>query len=215
MKLKTLTSSNILLVPTLDIEIIWQTHLSHPEMYRTDCLRLFGRIIGHSLLTDDIGQFLKEQAFIETCQLYEEHFGEQYCSLPANIENRKRIPKYEKTSSDREYRCSIPVYSYWDETYFDFAIEIPNDHENPFSFTESDIIVDSNWLNSYKSFMFEMRWKISNGDDQFILGNNKNLDSLSLKLLKKSYERFLYIAAKYPSIDRHNSIHQTYAVCIS
>ncbi len=29
-----------------------------------------------TLLTDDIGQFLKEQAFIDTCRLYEE-----YCSL--------------------------------------------------------------------------------------------------------------------------------------
>ena len=73
---------NILLIPTLDIEIIWQTHLLRPEMYREDCMRLFHRIIDHSLLTNDIEQFLKEQAFIDTCKLYEERFGEQYCPLP-------------------------------------------------------------------------------------------------------------------------------------
>jgi len=214
MKLKVLSPSNILLVPTLDIEIIWQTHLSRPEIYRTDCLRLFGKIIDHSLVTDDIGQFLKEQAFIDTCQLYEEYFGEEYCSLPTDKENRKRNPKYEKYSSDRGYRSLIPIYSYWDETYFQFATEIPNDYENPFSFTESDIITDSNWLNAYKTFMFEMRWKISNGNDQYLSNDNNNLDASAIKLLKKSYERFLFIAAKYPPTDKENFLHQTYAVCI-
>jgi hypothetical protein len=35
---------------TVDIEIIWQTHLLRPEMYRNDCLRLFRRVIDHSLM---------------------------------------------------------------------------------------------------------------------------------------------------------------------
>jgi hypothetical protein len=214
MKLKALSPFNILLVPTLDIEIIWQTHLLRPEMYRTDCLRLFGKIIDHSLLTDNIGQFLKEQAFIDTCQLYEEHFSEQYCSLPTDRENQKRNPKYEKTSSNKGYRCLIPNYSYWDETYFEFGTEISNDYANPFSFNESDIITDSNWLITYRTFMFEMQWKISNGNDRLLSKDNNNLDASTIKLLKKSYERFLFIAAKYPPTDRHNFIHQTYAVCI-
>ncbi len=38
---------NTLLIPILDIEIVWQTHLLQPEMYRNDCLRLFRRIIDH------------------------------------------------------------------------------------------------------------------------------------------------------------------------
>jgi hypothetical protein len=215
MKLKAVSLSNIIFVPTLDIEMIWQTHLSHPQMYRTDCLRLFGRIIDHSLLTDDIGQFLKEQAFIETCRLYKEHFDEEYCSLPIDIENRKRTPKYEEIPSDGDHRCLIPVYSYWDETYFDFATEISNDYENPFSFTEADVIADSHWFNSYKSFMYEMRWKISNGNGRFLLENNNKLDSFSIKLMKKSYERFLYMTAKYSATNGPVSINPTYAVRIS
>jgi hypothetical protein len=72
MELKAFYPLNILLVPTLDIEIVWQTHLLRPEMYQSDCLRLFGRIIDHSLLlTNDTEQCLKEQAFLDTCQLYE------------------------------------------------------------------------------------------------------------------------------------------------
>jgi hypothetical protein len=214
MKLKALSLSNIILVPTLDIEIIWQTHLSHPQIYRTDCLRLFGHIIDHSLLTDDIGQFLKEQAFIETSRLYEEHFGEEYCSLPIDIGNRRRTLKHEEVSSGGRREFIIPVYSYWDETYFDFATEIPTDYENPFSFTEADLIADSHWLNLYKSFMYEMRWKMSNGDAQFLLESNNELTSFDIKLMKKSYERFLYINAKYPASDGQISIYPTYAVRI-
>ncbi|CAF3985661.1 unnamed protein product [Adineta steineri] len=41
MKLKAIYGNNIFLVPTLDIELVWQVHLSRPEIYRNDCLRLF------------------------------------------------------------------------------------------------------------------------------------------------------------------------------
>jgi hypothetical protein len=99
MQLKVLNPPNILLIPTLDIEIVWQTHLLRPEMYRNDCLRLFRRIIDHSLIMkNDIEEFLKEQS-----------------------------------------RC---CYSYWDETLFEFTSYAPSDYENPFLFTEGDIILD-------------------------------------------------------------------------
>ncbi|CAF1156312.1 unnamed protein product [Rotaria sordida] len=52
MQLKASLPTNILLIPTLDIEIIWQTHLLRPDMYQADCLRLFRRIIDHSLQVD-------------------------------------------------------------------------------------------------------------------------------------------------------------------
>ncbi|CAF1120500.1 unnamed protein product [Didymodactylos carnosus] len=42
---------DLLLVPTLDIDIVSQTYLLRPSMYRVDCLRLFRRIIDHSLIT--------------------------------------------------------------------------------------------------------------------------------------------------------------------
>ncbi|CAF1466581.1 unnamed protein product [Adineta steineri] len=120
MQLKASSPNNILLIPTLDIEIIWQTHLLRPQKYRDDCMRLFHRIIDHSLLANEIEQFLKEQAFIDTCKLYEERFGEQYCPLPEQNDNEPVAAKY-VYSAFGSLKCVIPIYSYWDETNFDFS----------------------------------------------------------------------------------------------
>jgi hypothetical protein len=214
MKLKVLYPKNILLVPTLDIELVWQTHLSYPEMYRIDCFRLFGRIIEHSLLTNDIEQFLKKQAFIDTCQLYKEHYDEQYCPLPIVQENKSRALLYDRNSSDSQTQRLTPIYSYWDETSFEFDLQIPDNYENPFSFTEFDIIADGNWFNSYNNFMFEMRWKINTDGNPSILKMNTNDDSSGILLLKKSYERFLYMTAKYPRIEGYNILPLSFAVRI-
>ena len=139
---------NILLVPTLDIEMIWQTHLLRPEMYREDCMRLFHRIIDHSLLTSEVEQIVKEEAFVDTCKLYEERFGEEYCPLP---ESDERVPpKYEHRGSGR-LRCLVPDYLYWDKTYFTFPVKSSANHDdNTFSFTEADVILDGNWLDLCK-----------------------------------------------------------------
>ncbi|CAF0885329.1 unnamed protein product [Rotaria sordida] len=62
MQLKASHPPNLLLIPTLDIELVWQTHLLRPKMYKVDCLRLFGRVIDHSSLMTEVEQFFKEQA---------------------------------------------------------------------------------------------------------------------------------------------------------
>ena len=60
MQLKATNPAHVLLIPTMDIEMIWQTHLLRPQMYEQDCLRLFHRVIDHSLLTnDEIEQFFQ------------------------------------------------------------------------------------------------------------------------------------------------------------
>ncbi len=134
MQLKASQPSNILLIPRFDIEIVWQTHLLRPEMYRNDCLRLFQRIIDHSLIMEnDMEQYFKEQAFLDTCQLHEQRFGEKYCLLP--------LMKKKKTTSNDWYHDyesrndDKPICSYWDETHFEFVLNPPRDYENPFSFT--------------------------------------------------------------------------------
>jgi hypothetical protein len=132
MQLKASQPTNLLLIPTLDIEIVWQTHLLRPEMYQNDCLRLFRRVIDHSLIINGIEQFYKEQAFLDTCQLYEQKFSEKYCSLPSI-----------KQKEDEQ------TYSYWNKTHYE-----------------------------------------------------------------KSYERFLYMAAKYPLKDGNGFIPPTYAANI-
>ncbi|CAF4669114.1 unnamed protein product, partial [Rotaria sp. Silwood2] len=96
------------------------------EIYQADCLRLFHQVIDHSLLINDIQQHIKEQAFQDICQLYEQRFSEQYCPL-TSIDEKK------KTRSNLSHDNS--------------------DYENPFSFTDADIIIDMNWLDFCKQFM--------------------------------------------------------------
>jgi hypothetical protein len=137
MQLKASMPVNTLLIPTLDIEIVWQTHLLRPVLYREDCQRLFHRVIDHSLLMENIEQFLKEQAFVDTCKLYEKRFGEEYCPLPSpDRSNNEPKPKYVHDVFD-SLKCLIPIYSYWDETHFTFPSESAKTREdNPLSFTE-------------------------------------------------------------------------------
>jgi hypothetical protein len=197
------------LVPTIDIEIIWQTHLLRPGIYRDDCLRLFNKIIDHSLLLNDIQQYFKEQAFRNTSHLYEKHFHEEYCSLqnnkkPKSIYPYLKIPEY-----------FISNYSYWDETYFQFSSDFIDDYQNPFSFTEADIILDAKWLKLCKNFMNYMILKVDCNVFDFNELKPIDLKLPAIKRLKKSYERFLYISAKYLPNEQHHFIHPTYAVNIS
>jgi hypothetical protein len=214
MQLKASHPTNILLIPTLDIEMIWQTHLLRPEIYQNDCLRLFRRVIDHSLIINDIEQFLKEQAFLDTCQLYEQRFGEKYCSLPSTEDKNEVVSKfwfdeYESLNDNKS------IYSYWDKTHFKFSSNSPKDYENPFSFTEGDIILDGKWFDLCKQFMSNAIEKVSSQGHYFGRPPGIDLGSGALKRLKKSYERFLYMAAKYPLRDGNGFIPPTYAVNIS
>ncbi|CAF1202366.1 unnamed protein product [Rotaria sordida] len=209
MKLKA-SYPNERLVPTLDIEIVWQTHLLRPEMYRGDCLRLFHRVIDHSLLIDNIEESLKEQAFVNTCRLYEERFGEPYCPLPVNKEEDEARSTY-RYSLLNYIECPIPTYSYLDDTWFRFTDELPNNYENPFSFVVEDIILDSHWFELYRTDMYGVGLKIIayNPQEQQIAFRS------AMKKLRKSYERFLYIAAKYSTMNGYDFIHPTYAIDIA
>jgi hypothetical protein len=211
MQLKAFHPSNILLVPTLDIEIVWQTHLLRPEMYQTDCMRLFHRVIDHSLLVSDIEKFLKDEAFQDTCQLYEQTFGEPYCPLLSTKDTRKTSVNF----SDHQFNSSIdisPTYSYWDKTHFDFSSESSKNYENPFSFTESDLIIDGKWIIFCKKFMSNALKNALHNEDQGATWSEIDLEYEAMQRLKKSYERFLYIASKYPLKDQNSCIRPTYAV---
>jgi hypothetical protein len=205
MQLKASQPSNIFLIPTLDIEIVWQTHLLRPEMYQNDCLRLFHRVIDHSLIINDVHKFYKDQAFLDTCQLYEQKYGEKYCSLPSMEERVNDV----SSSDDDE-----PTYSYWDKTHFEFSSNPPNEYENPFSFTEGDIILDGKWFEFCKQFMYDALDKVAIQGRVFRSLTHIDLGSGALKRLKKSYERFLYMPAKYPLKDGNGFIPPTYAVNI-
>ncbi|CAF3529452.1 unnamed protein product [Rotaria sp. Silwood1] len=213
MQLKASNPSNLLLVPTLDIEIVWQTHLLRPEIYQADCIRLFRRIIDHKLLANDIEEFLKEQAFRDTCQLYEQRFGEQYCPL-SSIGHLNQVPSNVFHYIFDSHINELTNYSYWDKTNFEFSLESPKDYENPFSFTEGDINLDMKWLDMCKKFMMDALQKMSDGSYYSPLSTGINLGPGAMKRLKKSYERFLYMAVKYPLKDGNGFVPPTYAIDI-
>jgi hypothetical protein len=202
MQLKSSQPSNAFLISTLDIEIIWQTHLLRPEMYQKDCLRLFHRVIDHSLIINEVEQHYIEQAFIDTCQLYEERFGEKYCQLRSDCPTRRYGSYFNPRTS----------YSYWDETHFDFSSNPPDNYENPFSFTEHDIISDGKWYELYQQFMSTSSKKVRIQGNHYYDAPEMNLRFWTVEPLEKSYERFLYMAAKYPLIN--GILQPTYAVII-
>ena len=202
------------LVPTLDIEIVWQTHLLRPEMYRGDCLRLFHRIIDHSLLLDKSPEEedFKTQDFIKTGRLYEERFGEQYCPLAMNEEEDEEDAGWStyRHSLLNYIKCPIPSYSYWDKTQFHFAQQLADNYENPFSFVQEDIILDRYWFRLYSRDMYEVGMRII----EYNPAAQPNALYLTIKRLIKSYERFLYITAKYASTNEYHCIHPTCAVSV-
>jgi hypothetical protein len=209
MQLKASHPSNILLIPTLDIEIVWQTHILRPEMYQDDCLRLFCRVIDHSLLISDIKKFLKDKAFQDTCQLYEQRFGEQYC--PSIVDAGETASNISHSRFNSDYDSS-PTYSYWDKTHFKLSSKSPENYENPFSFSEGDLIMDGKWLDFCKQFMTDALNKASFETYHRARSEGINLSRGAMERLKKSYERFLYMAAKYPLKDGNGFVPPTYAV---
>ncbi|KAH7128563.1 hypothetical protein B0J11DRAFT_274342 [Dendryphion nanum] len=64
-----------LLVPTLDIDLIWHTAQCSPKKYEEQCLRLVRRIINHN---DALGQVTLKDGFKETKRIYESRFTEEY-----------------------------------------------------------------------------------------------------------------------------------------
>ncbi|KAF8979815.1 hypothetical protein BGZ46_004995 [Entomortierella lignicola] len=67
------------LVPTLDIDLAWHTHMLSPENYRQYQLINYGRVLNH----DDTVQAtstMTKQDFIRTAELWEELYHERYNS---------------------------------------------------------------------------------------------------------------------------------------
>ena len=89
------------------------------------------------------------------------------------------------------------MYSYWDETTYNFASTVPANYgENPFSFTEADVILDGNWLDLCKRFLGDMRTKV--GVHNYYLDDSMSIDlgRGATSRLMKSYERVGYMATR-------------------
>jgi hypothetical protein len=65
---------------------------THPHTHNTNkhSKRLYGRVIEHSLLVDDVSGFLREKAFEETKDLYSKLHNDKYCDVAPEI----KAPRY-------------------------------------------------------------------------------------------------------------------------
>src|SRR6202044_248532 len=64
-----------LLVPTLDIDLVWHTHLCAPQQYRHTTASVAGRFINHD---DTIATDALAGGLLRTKNLFRVRFGEEY-----------------------------------------------------------------------------------------------------------------------------------------
>ncbi|KAK3389153.1 hypothetical protein B0H63DRAFT_518397 [Podospora didyma] len=71
-----LETNKMPLIPTLDIDLVWHTHLCSPALYLAGCKHFAGR---HSVNHDDtLEQALLNDGFVSTAKMYEIKFREEY-----------------------------------------------------------------------------------------------------------------------------------------
>lgn len=73
---------SLYLVPTLDIELVWRSHLLRPSKYAADCLRLGDRVIPHRIIASDEEWALRVEATRATAALWKTEYGQEYTKYP-------------------------------------------------------------------------------------------------------------------------------------
>ena len=77
MHLMKVKKNSKLLVPTLDIDLAWHAHQTHPDQYRMFTTNVVGRLIDHD---DTIGRGDLQKGYADTYILWSEKFNEVYSS---------------------------------------------------------------------------------------------------------------------------------------
>jgi hypothetical protein len=179
------------LVPTLDIEMVWQSHLLRPVKYKEDCLKNYRTFIDHAFLANEAQQAFLDRGLEETAELWKKEYNEEYCPLPLNNEPAPRFacPPFGLVNL-------MPQTLYWWKTQADLTYGQAGKWNNPFQLTAKNIIDDRQWLRYYNKFI---------GDP------HKRSQKKILNRAIKAYERFMYMAAKYPP-GSGELIHPTYVI---
>jgi len=73
-----------MLVPTLDIDLIWHVHMLSPQDYHDDCLDLLGRPLSHDAT---VKQGALKQGFNDTKRLWKDAYG---CVMVETLEERRK-----------------------------------------------------------------------------------------------------------------------------
>ncbi|ELR14263.1 Fbox domain containing protein [Acanthamoeba castellanii str. Neff] len=170
------------LVPTTEIEHIWQSHLLRPDVYARDMQQVLGmpEVIDHRILCTDVDQLVFEEALRETADLWQRTFGEEYCTIPATPVIRLLREGYKNL---------------WFEPQQFNVVVAPADWTCPFSLSVEDVAKDDEWdghfgqeNGTYYGFHPPGGW---------------------YRLATKAYERFLYFCHIY---DGDEVAHPTSAI---
>lgn len=76
------------IIPTVLVDQLWHKHILDTRAYHNDIIRIFGEYLHHFPFLgfgSEESRKLKEQAFLLSCKLYEETFGEPFTSSAKKI----------------------------------------------------------------------------------------------------------------------------------
>lgn len=108
MKLQAMYPSR-LLIPTMDIELIWITHLLKPIAYMEYCAtELKSDILDHIPCTGKAYKFVIEEALKETQELWQKHYNSVYSSLQVQVSPARPVAEYTDSQWIQKFAESIP-----------------------------------------------------------------------------------------------------------
>jgi hypothetical protein len=169
LKLK-LLHPDLLLIPTVDIEMCWRSHLLRPEKYKTDTEALFGKILPHPPNGVPAWNLLKKQARQTTSSIWQEQFGVVYLKGGA-------ISHGEKVMEDCWF---VPL----DVHTLQADVDEKEIADVKISLNEEDILRDRNWIKD-----------VVDAVDHNPLAPGEFL----WEAVIKSYERYLFMILITPS----------------
>jgi len=73
-----------LLVPALDIYLIWHAHMLSPDDYRADCAAVVGRLLTHN---DDVAPGTRETSLMRTRAFWQQRHQQPYMQTGGSIVN--------------------------------------------------------------------------------------------------------------------------------
>jgi hypothetical protein len=226
------------LVPTHDIEIVWQSHMLRPSLYESDCTSVFGAkyIIPHKLYRDELENAVFELALRETAELWKKEYNCDYLLYP--LSSIDLVQQYNEVMEKMFSFAPFSSINYIEprSTYF---MDTPHSRLkkdtpdasivpelSPYTpLTDKMLQEWKQFIEKFASASFKNPLHISTSDvhsDRNWIGLFNNfmgqywqLNTDSYFKCLKGYERFLYLNAKYAGqlqSGNESIVHPTYAI---
>eukprot|EP01080_Neovahlkampfia_damariscottae_P009806 gene9806-2131_t len=172
------------LVPALDIEIIWISHLLRPHLYQNDCQKIYGKVFDHKLQCSKFEVAIRNEALIETQNLWKQEYKSDYFFEKIVINPKIYEMGARRVTDKRE----TEYYQFDTPPNVNMKVDTKHYDALKFSFSVDDVLQDRKWIKTYSKFMKSNR---SVFDSENYIKNTHGY--------VKSYERYLYLLAKYPN----------------